>query len=270
MCCGSVQHFLTRHIEMNIFDNAIRALLSPDRFGGYLYRRYPALGRAWGGPMNGQVGRCKLVADLILRGDFAAIIETGTYRGTTTEWLSAFGVPIFTCELSLENVGFARARLSGIPDITLLQMDSRSALRHILSGQLVSKADQPILFYLDAHWNDGLPLNDEIDIIYSTHREAVVLVDDFCVPDDPGYGYDDYGAGKALTLEYITSVISRHELACRLPSIQSDAETGAKRGCVVISQKSANITTHLYNITYLRLAPSYPVESHPDALSNTG
>lgn len=227
---------------MNIFDKVIRVLVFPDRFGAYLYRRYPALGRAWGGPMNGQAGRCRLVADLIIRGDFAAIIETGTYRGTTTEWLSAFGVPIYTCELSLENYGFARTRLSGIPNITLLQMDSRSALRQVLSGPLASKADLPILFYLDAHWNDDLPLNDEIDIIFSTHREAVVLVDDFCVPNDLGYGFDDYGAGKALTREYVAQVTARRDLACWFPMMESGLETGAKRGCVVMSRREACVS----------------------------
>lgn len=238
------------------FNNIISAFLSPDRFGAYLYRRYPALGRAWGGPMNGQAGRCKLVADLIIRGDFTAIIETGTYRGTTTEWLSAFSVPIYTCELSLENFGFARARLSGIPGITLLQMDSRSALRYVLSGPLASKTDKPILFYLDAHWNDDLPLNDEIDIIYSTHREAVVLIDDFCVPDDPGYGYDDYGADKALTLDYVATAVAKHDLICRFPTTRSDAETGAKRGCVVISRREAQVAVDLDSSLYMRHAQS--------------
>jgi hypothetical protein len=230
----------------------VASLLGPKRLGALTYRRYPALGRAWGGPMNGQAGRCKLVADLITRCDFAAIVESGTYRGTTTEWLSAFKIPIYSCELSLENYGFARARLSGIPDVTLLQMDSRGALRHVLTGPLASKTDQPILFYLDAHWNDDLPLADELDIIYRTHTEAVVLVDDFCVPDDPGYGYDDYGPRKALTLDYVADAARRYGLTCWFPTTRADAETGAKRGCVVIAQREARVAKHVGGSRWLR------------------
>ncbi|PTM41755.1 class I SAM-dependent methyltransferase [Bosea sp. 124] len=231
-----------------------RSILGPSRLGALTYRRYPALGRAWGGPMNGQAGRCKLVADLISRCNFAAVVETGTFRGTTTEWLSAFRVPIYTCEASPENFGFAQARLSGLPDITLLHMDSRAALRHLLFGQLAFE-DAPILFYLDAHWNDDLPLADEIEIICDAHHEAVILIDDFSVPDDPGYAYDDYGTGKALTVDYVATAVAKYDLLCRYPSIRSDAETGAKRGCVVISRRNSQVAKHLGSSVYLRHAP---------------
>ena len=55
--------------------------------------------------MNGQAWRCRLVAELILKLDPVALVETGTYLGTTTEWLSAFQLPVFTCEASAENFG---------------------------------------------------------------------------------------------------------------------------------------------------------------------
>ena len=78
-------------------------------------------------------------------------------------------------------------------------MDSRAALRQILNGPLAPMRDQPILFYLDAHWNVDLPLSEETDIIFSAAPRATVLIYDFQVPGDPGDGYDDYGSGKALT-----------------------------------------------------------------------
>ena len=61
----------------------------------------------------------------------------------------------------------------------------------------------PTLFYLDAHWNDHLPLREEVELALKHFAKAVLIIDDFAVPDDPGYAFDDYGPGKALTLDYL-------------------------------------------------------------------
>jgi hypothetical protein len=50
--------------------------------------------------------------------------------------------------------------------------------------------NDPTLFYLDAHWEEYLPLRDELQLIYNNFPRAVVLVDDFKVDDDLGYGFD--------------------------------------------------------------------------------
>ena len=58
------------------------------------------------------------------------------------------------------------------------------------------------------------------------------FVDDFAVPGDPGYGFDDYGPGKRLDLEYLRQGKLR-DLIVFFPSVPSHEETGAKRGCVI-------------------------------------
>ncbi|WP_281799695.1 hypothetical protein [Methylocystis echinoides] len=212
----------------------MRQIIGPKRYGALTYRRSPSSGRAWGGPMNGQRLRCLLVSQILVYCDAVAIIETGTFRGTTTEWLSAFQMPVYSCEASAENFGFSNARLSMIPNVHLMHMDSRAALREILDGPLAQKSRDPILFYLDSHWNKDLPLADELEIIFSKCCRAIVLVDDFQVHDDPGYSYDDYGPGKALTFDYVTEKIRAYELATFYPHT-SEAETGAKRGCILLA-----------------------------------
>ena len=209
--------------------------LEPERLGALKFRRQPALGRAWGGPMNGQRWRCLMFAELVHKIAPKAIVETGTYLGTTTEWLAAFQLPVFTCEAHPENFGFSKARLQATPNVRVLRADSRAFLAQVLRGPF---GDGPNLFYLDAHWNDDLPLAEELEIIFGRSLESVVVIDDFEVPGDPGYQFDDYGAGKALTAEYISGIAERFELRSYYPATASTDETGAKRGCIVLAHRT--------------------------------
>ena len=64
------------------------------------------------------------------------------------------------------------------------------------------------------------------------------MVDDFHVPFDSGYGYDDYGAGRSLTADYIEPIVAAHGLRVFYPSTPSAHETGARRGCVILAKKN--------------------------------
>jgi len=228
-------------------------ILGEVRAGALKYRLRPSSGRAWGGPFNGQAWRCRLIAEIILKTDPVAIVETGTYLGTTTEWLSAFQIPVWSCEVSAINFGFAHQRLAMVPHVKIVHNDSRAALQEILDGPLKSNQLDTILFYLDAHWNDDLPLAEELEIVFAVCPRAIVVVDDFQVPGDPGYGFSDFGKNKALTMNYIVDIISTYQLATYYPSISSDRETGAKRGCSIIAK--ANVAGDvLSNVSLLRLA----------------
>jgi hypothetical protein len=215
----------------------LREIIGEERFGALQYRRSPEMGRSWGGPMNGQGWRCRLVAELIVKTQSVALFETGTYLGATTEWLAAFQLPIYTCELSSRYFGFSKERLRRIENVHILNIDSRTALRNTLGGPLMSMREQPIFFYLDAHWNSDLPLAEEIDIIFSSAPSAIVLVDDFEVPGDPGYGFDDYGGNSALNWNYISNLVELYALEAFFPSTPSELETGARRGCVILAKR---------------------------------
>ena len=68
----------------------------------------------------------------------------------------------------------------------------------------------PTLFYLDAHGQNSLPLHDEVELAVAHFAKAILLIDDFAVPDDPGYGFNNYGPDKRLTLEYLLQGIYRY------------------------------------------------------------
>lgn len=197
---------------------------------GSHHRFYP-----WGA-MNGQTARLETARAMIQDLAIERIIETGTYRGTTTEWLASFGLPVTTIEISPRFHAFARRRLRRLPNVEVRLGESSEVLR-AFSQTLDDKA-AATLVYLDAHWKDHLPLGEELEIIFSTFTNPYVLVDDFQVPDDAGYEFDDYGPEKRLTLEYVAGHYGG-DVHAFFPQVAAQWETGRKRGWVVLAGNEA-------------------------------
>jgi hypothetical protein len=252
---------------------ALRRLLPQQAIGmiqqtiGMLdYIRSPDRGACWG-PFNGQTARQALFVEIITNTRPRAIVETGTFLGVTTELMSQTGLPVFTIEWHPRNYGFVRARFWRKRNVNLLHGDSRIGLRKLFDGALHSLSDHTVFFYLDAHWNDDLPLAEEIDIVFSRCPLAVVMIDDFEVPFDAGYGFDDYGPGKALVSGYIGPAILAHQLQAFYPSTPSVADYPStpmaaagladpdrlRRGCVVLVKEACHGPA-LASISLLRLA----------------
>ena len=136
----------------------------------------------------------------------AIIVETGTFLGTTTEYLATTQLPIYSVKHDRRTYGFAKTRLWCRRNVHLKRGDSREALLAWLDGPVHNHSGGPVLIYLDAHWESDVPLSEELVVIFD-HRYAIVMIDDFRVPFDNGYGYDDYGEGKALVPAYIKSAV---------------------------------------------------------------
>jgi hypothetical protein len=235
---GGLEHamvFVIRHKIVALVNGLLEII-----GGWYDYRRYPEQRDRWGGPFNGQSARRALVQELIAAFHPVAIIETGTFHATTTEYLAQAGLPVLTIEGNQRNFGFSLHRLWWRPNVTMRIGDSRAGLVSLLDGCLRRQRDENLFFYLDAHWNEDLPLADEIDIIFSRCPAAIVMIDDFEVPDDPDYGFDDYGGGNALNETYIAPQVQAHRLSLFYPSIRAENEDGAKRGCVVLARTSVH------------------------------
>jgi hypothetical protein len=210
----------------------LRARVRPRaRLGARRDFRQPDLANAWGGPFNGQEARKQIATDVIAAMKPTAVIETGSYRGTTTAFLRNLDVPVYTVELNAQLYYYVRRRFRRDERVEVALGDSREYLEKLAKRSDVPKAR--VLFYLDAHWGDDLPVKEELEMIRRIWRESVVMVDDFEVPDDAAYGFDDYGAGRALSM----SCLPIEELGYRIfwPSTPGEEETGERRGCVVLA-----------------------------------
>ena len=218
-----------------------KKLIGPFRLGMLDYllgRRKGPLAR----PFNGQKVRQELFRHLLQACRPAAIIETGTYLGSSTDFIAECSrLPVYSVEADARNYGFAKMRLRKHDNVKLSLGDSREFIRKFIEVEASKYAGHPLLFYLDAHWGEDLPLYEEIAEIFSSCLQAIVMIDDFQVPDDAGYGYDDYGVGKTLTTEYIAPLVSQFQLAEFYPKTPSAMETGLRRRCVVIVRNSTLI-----------------------------
>lgn len=204
----------------------------PPSVTGTLDLLRPSVSQGFGGPFNGQERRIEAVRDMFSRVPFQVVIETGTYRGTTTRFLRRLsGAPMATIEADPRFFAYARLRLL-LSSVKVIHGDSAIALRSLSRDSQWRR--NPAFFYLDAHWLDALPLRGELETIASAWSDFVVLIDDFAVPGDEAYGYDDYGSAGRLDLDLLAAS-ALPSVAVYWPSAPSIEESGARRGWVVLA-----------------------------------
>jgi hypothetical protein len=87
--------------------------------------------------------------------------------------------------------------------------------------------------YLDAHWNEYLPLRDELSVL-KEWPNTVVMIDDFKVPSDERFGWDKYDDEREICLRHIGG--SFGDNAVYFPNYPAtDEGTVAARGYCVIA-----------------------------------
>ncbi len=211
-----------------------------------------SLGKEFGGPFNGQVKRQAIFKDVVKAFPCTAIIETGTFRGVTTEFMAReSGLPVYTVEYEPRFFHYAKLKLKRCRKVHVSLGDSRDFINQLVHDQTVPKSD--VFIYLDAHWDADLPLYGEIETIGKSWKNAVIMIDDFAVPDDAGYQFDDYGDGKCLSLKYISPLIGS-DWSVFFPAANSEDETGLKRGSVLLVSK--DLENEALKVSSLRLYES--------------
>lgn len=190
------------------------------------------------GPFNSQRFRQRIFDWIVAEIAPTYVVETGTAHGGTTEFIAdRTSAPIFGIELDTRRITFARLRLRRHRSVRLLHGGSDVLLERLLAG-----SDLPAgvgFYYLDAHWGEELPLAAEIAHIFARRPESLVMIDDFRVPDDPGYEYDDYGPGRTLDVDYVRPAVERFGLRGFLPACPAVEETGFRRGTFMLAGTTA-------------------------------
>lgn len=113
-------------------------------------------------------------------------IETGTYKGETTEFLSTICERVYSIEAQEELHNFVKKRLSHKSNIYLVLGTSEECLENVIN----SIENDKVSFWLDAHFSSGgtfegsnhCPVLEELDVIkkyLSQFNEINILIDDF-------------------------------------------------------------------------------------------
>jgi hypothetical protein len=215
---------------------AVLRLIGGKAVGRLEYYFRPGLKTSYGGPFNGQSFRQRIFKEIVKALPLEAVIETGTCRGTTTEFMAETGLSVFSIENDLRLFTFASLRFRGHPTVHLFFGDSRETLKSFLKNPRIPKNN--VFFYLDAHpFNnqDELPLREEVGLVFENWADSVVLIDDFQVPGTD-YVFCDYGQGRIFNLEYLKPVLK--PLSVFFPSAGPEAESGRKSGCVVLCREA--------------------------------
>lgn len=224
----------------NLASSAYKKLtdaLPPAVAAGFDWHFDRSLRAAFGGPFNGQARRIAMFRQISQALPLRAIVETGAYCGSTTEFLrAATNLPVHAVEIQPRSYYYSAIRFRNDAGVKLALGDSRRFLRRLAHDPKFPH--DSVFFYLDAHWQDDVPLAEELELIAANWSDPVIMIDDFQVPDDQGYGFDSYRNGLSLTLDYLP-LAKLSPLRLFWPGAAASEETGHRRGCVVLAPPGA-------------------------------
>tara|TARA_B100000900_G_C20582520_1_gene718141 strand:- start:1653 stop:2399 length:747 start_codon:yes stop_codon:yes gene_type:complete len=176
-------------------------------------------------PFNGQKKRKELVESLIKNFNPDMLVETGTYLGNTLQYLLNFDIPTYSVEINEKFYFIAKSRFLDKKNLLLNHGDSVSFLKSL------DKTQKKAFIYLDAHWYSDLPLNEEL-IHIEKFESAIVLIDDFKIPNDSRWKYDNYG-NTDLRIE---NVNFSDKFKKYFPNYSPIQDGGFMTGCLVLGK----------------------------------
>ena len=94
----------------------------------------PSLALFGENPFNGQVNRMEMFCGILDVCNVSIIVETGTCRGDTTEYMARnFGGKIYTCEVNQRYFEYGKRRLTSLTNVEVHPIDSRRLLEQLFN-----------------------------------------------------------------------------------------------------------------------------------------
>ena len=157
------------------------------------------------GPFNEDVFMQDAFLELKKKHKIKLVIETGTYHGTTTEWLAKNFKTVYTVEVNKE---FAE-----------------------IAAKTLSK-------YKNCHQFYANPLLGELEVIAACGIKPVLVIHDFYNPFHPEFGYDVYPDQKiTYNFDYVSAALEKIYGKDGFKHWYNQKATGAKRGCLFVTPK---------------------------------
>ena len=186
----------------------LNKIIGPKNIGRLEYFTNDDYKEIYGGPFNGQRIRQEIFLDMIQNLGVISIVETGTFRGSTTSFFAKTNLPVYSVEINPKYYGYSKMRLKKFKNVRLFNNNSIKFFEDIIKEDLIPTSN--IFFYLDSHGHgNNTPLKDETKLIFDSFSNSVVMIDDFEVPNT-SYGFDTR-EGVAMNLDLLHKVIKYYE-----------------------------------------------------------
>jgi len=136
--------------------------------------------------------------EIINQYGITTIVETGIHEGRSTLELSYMVSKVIGIEILQEAVDVTKQRLN---EHNRTNVDLYVGNSPVILNQIVPTLDaDKCVFFLDAHWEDYWPINDEIKTL--PKNKGIIVVHDFVVPGHPELGFDSYH-NQPFTYDFI-------------------------------------------------------------------
>jgi len=178
--------------------------------------------------LNGDNIVQKMVQKVIEDNNIETIIETGTHVGHSTFFFSKLVKNVITTEISEDWLNKAKDYLKDLTNIQFFMGDSAD----ILSKELYRLDYKNVFFFLDAHFNNDLALDRELNTIAKSNVIPYIMIHDFKVPNRKDLGYDKWDC-KEYSLLNIEHMIKEIYPSGYKTYYNQESEKG-QRGCIII------------------------------------
>ncbi|MCG8568557.1 MAG: hypothetical protein MJB14_00310 [Spirochaetes bacterium] len=166
-----------------------------------------------------------LVAEIMKK--VTTFIETGTNIGNTLHYVAKnySHVSAFSCEPDLQAFKYAKKNLKPYQDRIKIYNNTSSEFITEIKQDHKELYNEPCLIWLDAHgYGFEWPLKSEIEFFTTQFNNAYILIDDFKVPNQEQFIYDQY-QNQECSFEYIRSSIKCKEYQLFYPNYKERTST---------------------------------------------
>ena len=173
----------------------------------------------------------KLITDYNIK----TVVETGTFKGSTTVQFANMVDKVYTTEVNPEYYKEAVGKFTENGKTNIFHNLGSSV---VVLPKILPEIPQPqtLLFFLDAHWGPNNPLLEELQIITDYKLKPVIVIHDFKVPGHPELGFDTYG-GQDYDWDWIKDKIENIYGKESYTVTYNDKAVGMKRGVIFITPK---------------------------------
>jgi hypothetical protein len=170
-------------------------------------------------------------------------VETGANVGSSLCYLAGNfpRLQCYSCEPDAEAFQFARQKAGALANVRLYH-EASPQFFHTVAGQQPGFCGRDTVFWLDSHgYGFRWPLREEIEFITGHFDSAHIFIDDFKVPGQPQFLFDEYD-GQICGLELIADRLAKNlDYRFTFPCYQDKTSTHHPlKGWVLITYGRAN------------------------------